>query len=198
MPDISGTIDCSAWTGNWPFHRLRYRELPELEEKLREVGISRAFVAPIEGLLEQDPHRANICLLEEAQKHDLIVSLQMRVEDKRSRHPLLGVADLNIMDVAKALGQFPEQVFIVHNIYRREIEAVLKWLSNVYLDIAGVETADTLEWLKANFGLDRFVFAGHAPFYFPEGNCCKLTCSQLGQGEVEKVAFGNAAGVFGF
>ncbi|WP_135553533.1 amidohydrolase family protein [Paenibacillus cymbidii] len=62
-PETAGLIDVSAWTGNWPFTKLRYGGLPELKVKLQSLQVARAFVAPIEAILEQDPSRANKELL---------------------------------------------------------------------------------------------------------------------------------------
>jgi len=56
-------IDVSAWTGNWPFIKLRFTELNQLKAKLQSLHITKAFVAPIEAILEQDPMRANNELL---------------------------------------------------------------------------------------------------------------------------------------
>jgi len=65
MYDIPKLIDMSAWTGRWPFIHLRFGELAALEKKLKSVNITKAFVAPIEAILEQDPTRANMELLAE-------------------------------------------------------------------------------------------------------------------------------------
>lgn len=65
MNHPSDLIDVSTWTGNWPFIHLNNRTLPELQHKLSSLGIVRAFVSPFEGVLEQDPMRANVQLLED-------------------------------------------------------------------------------------------------------------------------------------
>ena len=62
MYKISKLIDVSCWTGRWPFIDLRNTNFSGLEEKLKSVGVTRAFVAPLEGILEQDPRRANKAL----------------------------------------------------------------------------------------------------------------------------------------
>lgn len=64
MTEIDRLIDVSTWTGNWPFMRLRYREMNVLKEKLKSMNVKKAYIAPIEGILEQDPLRADAELLE--------------------------------------------------------------------------------------------------------------------------------------
>lgn len=66
MKQLNKIIDLSTWTGNWPFAYLRYKELNNLKSKLQSLNVVKAFVSPIEGILEQDPARANKKLLQEA------------------------------------------------------------------------------------------------------------------------------------
>ena len=61
---IDKAIDCSVWSGNWPFYYLRYGKLELLKERLTGYNITKAFVSPIEAILEQDTARANKNLLE--------------------------------------------------------------------------------------------------------------------------------------
>lgn len=67
---LSKVIDMAAWTGNWPFLKLRCAELAALRDKLRSLRVERAFVAPIEAVFEQDPTRANKALLEATRGDD--------------------------------------------------------------------------------------------------------------------------------
>ena len=64
MMEIDRLIDISTWTGNWPFMRLRYGDMNILKEKLKAMNVVKAFIAPIEGILEQDPMRADMELLQ--------------------------------------------------------------------------------------------------------------------------------------
>lgn len=250
---INKSIDMSVWTGNWPFIHLRYGELSCLKEKLQSINVKKAYIAPIEGILEQDPMRANIELLskvkddlfspvfivdlsfanwqecmdvaindgrvrmikllpnyhmygldvckldklvEITQKNKMLVSIQMRVEDKRMQYPLLKVDDVNAHDIIKALAGFPEQVFILNNILLHEIRYIMDSLDNVYFDIPFIEHQDTLEQINNMFSLDRFLFSSHCPFFFPEGNLSKLKKSRLDINEVEKVMYRNAEKLF--
>jgi uncharacterized protein len=63
MKEIGKLVDMSTWTGNWPFIHLRYGDMYVLKEKLKSINVVRAFIAPIEGILEQDPMRADRELL---------------------------------------------------------------------------------------------------------------------------------------
>lgn len=67
---LDKVIDMATWTGNWPFLKLRYTELPALQAKLQSLGVRQSFVAPIEAILEQDPLRANRALLDSTRGDD--------------------------------------------------------------------------------------------------------------------------------
>ncbi|WP_127585378.1 amidohydrolase family protein [Paenibacillus koleovorans] len=247
---VNGIIDVGVWTGNWPFVKLRYTELPSLQAKLRSVGVRQAFVAPIEGILEQDPLRANRELLEATrgdgffspvpivdlsyanwrevvglaakdgrvkivkllpgyhmyevnenvleplveltQAHKLIISIQMRLEDKRGMYPLLKVEDLDVVRVVKAVSYFTEQPFILSYPYMAELAQVLKSVDNLFIEIAGVEHADVLLNLKDTYSLRQVLFGSHAPFLIPEAIVAKLRLTDVQQADVDQVAFGNA------
>ncbi len=64
MHKASGIHDISVWTGEWPFLKLRFRTPEELEKKLTGLGIEKAYIAPLEGLFEQNTIRSNRELFE--------------------------------------------------------------------------------------------------------------------------------------
>lgn len=243
-------IDVAAWTGNWPFLKLRYTELPALKAKLQSLGVQQALVAPIEAILEQDPMRANRDLLEATQgdaffspvlvvdlsyanwaevvelavqdgrvrmlkllpnyhmydiseavleplvkltqQHRLLISLQMRIEDKRGMYPLLDVDDLDIVRVVKVLSYFPEQLFVISNPVIAELAQVLNSVDNVYVELASLEHVDIIEHLKELYTLDRILFGSHAPFFIPEAVLTKLKYTDASLADVEQIAYGNA------
>ena len=254
MNKIDKLVDLSAWTGNWPFIHYKNGELKALKKKLKSLNVEKAFVAPIEGILEQDPMRADKNLLdcleddffspvfiidlsyrnwqecmeaavndgrvrmvkllpnyhmyafeEEkmeklvdlATRNNIVISIQMRVEDKRGQYPLMKVEDVHAHEVIRALAGFPQQRFIVNGILLHEIQIMMPSLDNVYMDISWLERQDILEHLYKTYTLDRFVFSSHSPFFHPEGNVYKLKYSRVPMDEIEKVMYRNAEKIFG-
>ncbi len=63
MKKIQKLVDVSLWTGNWPFIHHKYRDIKSLKEKIISQNIEKAFISPIEAILEEDPLRANRELL---------------------------------------------------------------------------------------------------------------------------------------
>jgi uncharacterized protein len=52
-------IDTSAFCGHWPFRRLPVRGTAEVKALLSAGGVTRAWVAPLEGVFYHDPMDAN-------------------------------------------------------------------------------------------------------------------------------------------
>jgi len=254
MKHISKIIDFSTWIGNWPFICLRYKELNDLKQKLQSLHVVKAFVSPIEGILEQDPARANRKLLQDidgsffspvpiidlsyanwketfesvmkdsrvvmvkvipnyhmynaaaydnlarlaelAIKSNIIICIQMRIEDPRGQYPLMKVCDVDKEQAAIIISMFPEQTFILNNLYINEIAQFLKAFDNVYVDMSSIESLNVLKALYNEFTLDRFLFSSHCAFYYPEANLYKLKFSELNINEIDKVAFKNAEQIF--
>lgn len=257
MYNIRKIIDFSAWTGNWPFVFLGNSTLDSLKKKLEAQNIVKAFVSPIETILERDPMRANRKLLSDlhdcnddffspvpvidlsyenwteiaelavkdkrvrmvklipsyhnyeltneklkelvdiTQKNKLIIALQMRIEDTRGQYPLMKIPDLNILSIVRVLSAFPDQMFIINNLYYSEVPPVLHSLNNVFIDISSIEWQNVLHLLHDSYTLDRFLFSSHCAFYYPEGNTFKLKYSDLEESELDKVAFRNGEDLLG-
>lgn len=248
MQNINRIIDFSTWTGNWPFMHLRNSGLDDLKKKLESQNIVKAFVSPIEGILERDPMRANKKLLQDIKDdffspvpvvdlsyanweevvdlaikdtrvkmiklipnyhiyelseeileklvkltmpNKLIIAIQMRIEDTRGHYPLMKVPDVDLLSTVRVLSNFPQQTFILNNVYWGQIAPFLHSLNNVYVDISSVECLNVLHALHDTFSLDKILFSSHSAFYYPEGNVFKLKYSDLDLAEIEKVAYKN-------
>lgn len=249
MKAPSRVIDMSVWTGNWPFTSQRFTKLGPLKEKLKSLQVAKAFVAPTEAILEQDPLRANKALLSAVQddffspvpvidlsyanwdenvqfavndervkmikllpnyhmyeldekqleqlvkmteQHKLIISVQMRVEDMRGQHPLMLVKDVDVLKAVRTMAFYPEQRFMLSNLYIYEVPEALLPLDNVWVDISSMEEIDTVRELKRNDKFDKVLFSSHSPFYIPEAAVNKLKYTDERQEDVDAVAYANA------
>lgn len=241
--------DCSVWYGRWPFKNLRYSDLSLMEDKLKSMGITKAFISPLEAVFSQSPHDENekmtkalsgnqffslvpvidllmadwkeavakaasdkkvkmIRLLPEyhmyelseehleelvnkASEKGLIISIPIRIEDPRGQYPLLDIKGLDTIRLAKVLSYFPKQKFIINNAYWAEINDLYHVLDNAYFDIAMIEPVNPLKSIREKYSLDRFLFSGNCPLFYPEGNLNKLKYAELSQEDINKVAFKN-------
>ncbi len=190
LQDTAG--DADDFFSPVPIVDLSYADWPETAaEAATDARVRMLKILP-------NYHRYELCeeriegLVRIARERNLIICVQIRVEDTRGQYPLMKVEALDMMRVARTLSAFPEQTFLLNNCYLGEVEAVLPWMRNVYVDTASLEVQDILRVLRDRYGLDRFVFAGHCPFYYLEGNVNKLVYADVGVEEVEGVAWRNA------
>ena len=126
-------------------------------------------------------------LVEITLRNNMVISLQMRVDDRRSQNFLLKVDDVKVSDAVRAISAFPEQTFILNNVLMSEVEILTESLENIYIDIAFVEQQDTLEQLFKKCSPDRVLFGSHCPFFYPESALYKLKYSRLDMEVLEKV-----------
>lgn len=137
-------------------------------------------------------------LVRQTAPNRLIVSIQLRVADRRGQHPLMLVPDLDMVATVKALSFFPQQPFVLNNASIGEVSEALMSLNHVWLDIANVEHVDLLPQLAAGPRFKRFLLATHSPFYFPEANVYKLRFTDADKRLVEQVAIRNGESLLRF
>jgi len=104
---------------------------------------------------------------------------------------VLEVEDMDIVQVVKTTSYFPEQTFIVNNLYLGEVSKVFPFADNIYIDITSIEFHNILRKMENEYGLDKFLFSSHCAFYYPEGNLNKMRYADLDLDIVEKVAYKN-------
>lgn len=246
---FTGVIDCSVWSGNWPFLDLPLANQLLLRQRLEGLGVERALISPTRAILDQDTHGQSRRFLEQfgddgffvpvpvlnprlddwqealdffqqdsrvkvirlipnyhlytpdslvlgplirRLSRRIVLAVQMRVEDERGRFPPLQIHDVEALPLARCCSEFPDQPFLIHNAYLRDVPELMLSAGNTWLDIASLEVQDILTVLQERYGLERFVYASHAPFYYPEGNIAKLR-ADLPETEISAVARGNAA-----
>ena len=61
--------DANAWVGHWPFRSLPERSAADLLRRMDKLGIAKALVASLHGLLYKDAHEANHELAKEISRH---------------------------------------------------------------------------------------------------------------------------------
>lgn len=123
---------------------------------------------------------------------NIIISIPLRMEDPRGQSPLLRAPmELSVVGTAKVLSAYPEQSFILNNVYWGEINTLYYILKNTLFDIAMIEPVNPLKSIKEKYSVDRFVFSSNCPFFFPEGNWNKLSYSDIPKENIRKIASGN-------
>ena len=131
-----------------------------------------------------------------ANDRKLILQIALRMEDTRTQHPLLQVADVDTAPLLELLQQYPNLRIILLNATRSlstEQSEQLAVSGKVFFEIAMLEGVGGIhEWLQT-LPVDRILFGSYFPFFYLESARLKLHESPLGGVEREAIAFRNVA-----
>jgi predicted TIM-barrel fold metal-dependent hydrolase len=145
------------------------------------------------GYTLQDPAFAELLTLAEERK--LVVQLAVRMEDDRTHHPLLRVADVDTKPLFKLLPEHRELRVVLLNALRTlsaPAAAELAAAGRVWFDIGMLEGIGGIErWLES-LPLERMLFGSHFPFFVHESAVLKLRESELGDFREQAIRFKNA------
>ena len=110
--------------------------------------------------------------IREVAAQGLVVSIVKRIEDERMHPPLMKVPAVETRAIVEAAAAV-ESPLLVHGAYLGEL-AELAHAANLYVDLAFVETIDTLAAATSVLPAARICFSSHAPFFYPEAALSKL------------------------
>lgn len=115
------------------------------------------------------------CLAELAAQ-GLLVSIVKRIEDERMHPPLMKVPAVENAAILAAALAHPAPL-LLHGAYFSDL-ADLTPAPNLHVDLAFIETMDTLAATTALLPPTRLHFSSHAPFFYAEAALSKLDCPQ--------------------
>jgi predicted TIM-barrel fold metal-dependent hydrolase len=122
--------------------------------------------------------------------------VQMRVEDERSHYELLKVPGVPVDDIVILRHSVPDLTIVSLCPYFEEAVR-LAAEPGIYVDIAFVETLDTLRQLRDLVPAEKVVFGSHTPWLYPRAATAKLELSTIDAGEREAIGWRTAARIFG-
>lgn len=102
----------------------------------------------------------------------LRISIVKRIEDERMHHPLMKVPAVE-NDAILAAAAAVDSPLLVQGAYFSDL-AELAGAPNLHVDLAFVETMDTLAAVSALLPPARLHFSSHTPFFYPEAALSKL------------------------
>lgn len=232
-----GIVDTNVSLFQWPCRRLPLDETEVLVQKLRALGIVRAWAGSFEGILHRDISGVNQRLAEECRKHPellpigsvnpalpgweadllwcreakihairlhpnyhgyllddprlgrllklagesgLLVQLAIALEDTRTQHHLLKVADVDLAPLPELLRQTPGVRVQLLN-WRPVVSLLeqLRTLPGILFDTARTEGTDGIAVLFGKVPVERVLFGSHAPFLIPEAALIRVAEASL-------------------
>jgi len=171
-------------------------ELPDWEEDLRQCQETHHMPGirlhpNYHGYDLNSPRFAR--LLKIAAERKLLVQLAVAMEDTRTQHPLIQVADVDLSPLPKLLEQTPQaQVVLLNFRPRGDAFSRLVKLPNVTFDVARVDATDGVRKLLSAAPLQRVLLGTHAPFLIPEASLIRIDESDLTPEEIAAVGWKNA------
>jgi uncharacterized protein len=160
-------------------------KLPDWQEDLRRCQETHEMVGirlypNYHGYGLEDPVVLELC--QEATKRNLVVQVALRMEDTRTQHPLLQVADVSWQPLPDLITKTPGLRLVLLNAFRSmrvgDMAHCME-LGDVYADIAMLEGAAGIASIVAELSHDRLLFGSHSPFFYPESALLKLRESEL-------------------
>ncbi len=132
-------------------------------------------------------------LVNAAAEHRMLISIPIRVEDRRQQSWLVDVPNVDFDEIAALVRATPRARFVLVNgsgytasILGRKNNGLP---ANYVIDIAllTAEISNEIGQLIANLGEDRVVFGTGMPFHYPEPALAKLEILEVSEGVKEKI-----------
>ncbi len=132
-------------------------------------------------------------LLQLAAERGLIVQLAAAMEDRRTQHHLLQIADVDLTPLFEILRRVPDAIVVVLN-HKATGAAFTRLVTapNVYFDLSRVNATDGVARVMRSTPAGRFVFGTHAPFLIYEAAMIKVYESNLTEDETTAILHRNA------
>lgn len=149
------------------------------------------------GYASDDPVAAE--LLSEAARRGMVVQVAMRMEDPRTRHPRLDLAEVDPAPLVELSGRIPGLRLVLLNAGNSLGPAARQLIGpgKASVEIATLEGVGGLDRLIEAIGTDRILFGSHAPLFVPESAVLKLRESSPAPEAIDAVARGNALRLVG-
>lgn len=172
--------------------------LPDWKEDVRrcaeEHGMPGVRLHPdYHGYKLDDPRFAE--LLDVAGERNLIVQVAARMEDERTRHPLLKLEPIDLRPLVELVRVRPGLRVVVLNALRvltAERVAELAAAGQVYFEIATLEGVDGLARLLKVLPHERLLFGSLFPFFYLDSAVLKLREAEAGQEVTAAIEVRNA------
>jgi hypothetical protein len=142
-------------------------------------------------------------LVHAAAQRGMVVSIPVRVEDRRQGSWLADIPDVGHEEIAALVQSVPKAVFILAN-GSGFVSSPLGRKNNglppnyaIDISLLSAELANEIGQLLANLGEDRIVFGTGMPFHYPDPALAKLEMLDAAAAVKEKIRHGNAARLLG-
>jgi uncharacterized protein len=142
----------------------------------------------------------SVALLEQAQSHRFVVLLTLGLEDPRTHHPLVRVANVSTADAADTVNAFPQLRFLIAGGNFSEANAVWRQVDkreNLHVETARVQgPIEDVEKLCRTLGAEHLLFGTNSPLTRHESPKMSLDDAAISDAERQQIASANARRLF--
>ena len=174
--------------------------LPGWEERLSEYtgehAIRTVKILPNYHLYPLDDPRVDR-FAESLLERELTLLLQIRLEDERNQYPPLQIQGVPVDSIIRLGQRFPRLPILCLCPYMGEVVPLVEGSDNIHIDLAFVETLNTVATLLERVPADRVLFGSHTPFLYTRAACMKLDHAEIPAASLESISSGNAQRLFG-
>jgi predicted TIM-barrel fold metal-dependent hydrolase len=142
-------------------------------------------------------------LVREATARSLVITIPIRVEDRRQQSWLVDIPDVDHTEIAALVRAVPEARFVLVNgsgyaasiLGRKDNDLPANY--SVDISLLTAELGNELGRLLETLGEDRLLFGTGMPFHYPDPALVKLELLEAPEAVKEKIRRGNAARLLG-
>ncbi len=134
-------------------------------------------------------------LMRGAAERDLPVYISLRMQDRRSQHPLAPVPDVLARDALALCRAHPDTTAILAGARwgeLNELRPALADLPRLYLELSHLEWVDGVHRFVGQWGAERLLWGTHAPLFTPTAARLKVEKARLSRAERDALVRGNA------
>lgn len=134
-------------------------------------------------------------LFRAASERRMIVQLTLKMEDTRTQHPLMPIANVDPAPLLHLIKRHPDLRLIVLNnsgIMNTSMSGELASRGHVYFDISHAEKIGALSKLLQDIPLNRLLFGSHFPFFVLDATLLKFRESPIGGLATRTIQIDNA------
>ena len=123
--------------------------------------------------------------------------LQIRLEDERNQYPPLKIEGVPVDSIIELAQRFPRLPIVCLCPYMAEVAPLIEGSANIHIDLAFVETLNTVATLLEQAPADRVLFGSHTPFLYTRAARMKLDHAEIPPASLTAISSGNAQRLFG-
>lgn len=132
-------------------------------------------------------------LLKHATAAGCLVQIAAAMEDSRTQHPMMQVADVDLGPLLNVMRSIPDaRVQILGARPRPQLQENFAELPGISFDTSRVEGTDGIAQLVRTLSTERVMFGSHAPFLIPEAALIRIHESDLGEEDLRLLLAKNA------